>query len=96
MLKYFISNENETLVDAQIKAVLDEMTQVGVLSPEYPQLMEHLKDLNAIRVGEKRKPLSSDTIAYVVGAFVNTLLVVGYERTHVMTSKALQPIRTKP
>lgn len=96
MLKYFLSNDTTTLVDDEIAAVKSEMQTEGVLSEEYPTLLGYLERLNTIRVGEKRKPLTTDTILVVAGNLLGIFLVVLAEREHVLTSKGLsQLIRPK-
>lgn len=97
MLKYFLSNDSTTPVDGQIDAVLTSMTEEGVSSDKYPELMGYLETLNGMRLKERRAPLSSDTIAIVAGNLLGILLIVAYEQKHVVTSKGLgQLIRPKP
>lgn len=96
MLKYFLSNDETTLVDGEIDAVLTEMQTEGVTSEEYPKLMGYLERLNELRLKDRRAPLTNDTIAVVAGNLLGILLIVAYEQRHVVTSKGLsQLIRPK-
>lgn len=93
MLRYFWTNENDTAsLDEQIDAVLEDMKQYGPTSPEYPELMKHLDKLYELKTKDKSKPVSKDTVIMVAGNLLGILLILGYERTNVMSTKAFTQI----
>jgi len=96
MLGYFFNTDSTIPLDSQIDAVLDEMQNVGVSSPEYPKMMSYLERLSDIKAKARQDPISRDTVAIVLGNLIGILLIVAYEQKHVMTSKGLgQIIRPK-
>jgi hypothetical protein len=73
------------------------MNEVGPDSEEYSALVEHLDRLAKMKAEERRNRVSPDTMAIVAGNLVGVLIIVAYERSHVMTSKGLGfVINSKP
>lgn len=80
--------EPEPSIDEQITAVLNEMTKVGVDSPEYKTYMKYLERLNGMKAKNRKSPVSSDMVVQVCGYLAGVLIIVIYEEKHVITSKA--------
>ena len=77
-------------VDHAIDATFD------AYSPNDDDAHKHLKSLKqlyALKSQSRRQGPSSDTIMVVAGNLVGIALIVGHERAHVVTSKALQFIK---
>lgn len=91
MLKLF-KRDKTTPIDENITDVLTEMKTVGVDDEGYPKLMTLLERLYEIKAKQSRSPVSSDTLATIVGSFLNILLIVAYEQKHVMTSMGFRHI----
>lgn len=91
MFRLFFNDEDNSAIDAQIDAVLDEMMTKGVDSEEYPKLMSYLERLNKLKQARKRQPISLDTIVIAGGNFAIAFLIVAYEQKHVMTTKVPLP-----
>lgn len=89
---FFTNDEDMTLVDGQIEAVLEEMKTYGVAAPEYESLMTKLERLYEVKAKRKPKPISRDTLAIVAGNLVGILLIVAYEQKHVLSSKGINQI----
>lgn len=92
-------NANEQGLEDQINKVLAEMQTVGSTDPKYPAMLETLKELYKLKevdYADKPKALSADTVLQVVGSLVGIGIIVGYERAHVMTSKALSHVLKTP
>lgn len=72
-----------------IQRVLDEMEVYGPDTPEFPKLVTELERLQRIK-GEKKPKIrvSPDTMAIVVGNLLGILIIVSYERSNAMVSKA--------
>lgn len=78
-----------SIVDEAIGKVLTEMRQYDVDAKEYQVAIEHLERLMKMRTEERRNRISPDTMLIVAGNILCVLVVVGFERGHVMTSKAM-------
>jgi len=74
-------------IDIAIDATFD------AYDPEGDDAHKHLKSLKLLHTMKAQtgpKAASADTKLMVAGNIVGILLIVGYERSHVVTSKALQ------
>jgi hypothetical protein len=91
MLKLF-KRDKTSPVDEHITTVLDEMKQTRPDSEEYSKYLASLEKLYKLKAEQRRAPISSDTLATIVGSFMNILLIVAYEQKHVMTSKGFSHI----
>jgi hypothetical protein len=56
---------------------------------EYRAAIEHLEELMKMKAEERRNRVSADTIAIIAGNIMVAMIIVGYERGHVMTSKVM-------
>jgi len=88
MLEWF-KKKKLSEVDDEIKRVVSDMATCDMDSDEYATRMKHLERLNGLRNAEERtNRISLDTVVIVVGNIVGILIIVSYEQTHVVTSKA--------
>lgn len=78
-----------SIVDEAIGKVLTEMRTYDADTEEYKVAIDHLERLMKMRTEERRNRISPDTILIVAGNILCVLVVVGFERGHVMTSKAM-------
>jgi hypothetical protein len=79
-----------TIYDPPIVKVLEAMQTYDQGDAEFATALENLERLTKLKEAEKQKSrVSPDTIAIVAGNLVGILVMVGYEQSHVMTSKAL-------
>jgi hypothetical protein len=79
----------ESVVDEAIGDVLTQMNTYGVETLEYREAMDYLDRLMKMKAEERRFKVTPDTIAIIAGNLVGILIIVGYERGHVMTSKVM-------
>lgn len=93
MLREFLRREKTSLLDGQIDVVLRKMKTEGVDSEDYPKLMGYLERLHELRQAEMPEPLSRETMALIFGNLAGILLIVAFERTHVIASKAISQIK---
>ncbi len=91
----FFKREKDAALDAQIDSVLYEMNTMNPDDEKYENLLGMYERLHALKAKKNQRSVSNDTIAIVLGNIVITIIVVAYERTHVMTSKGMNQI-TKP
>lgn len=90
---------NEEGLQKAIDAVLHEMQAVRKDSDEYATLLKRLEtlyNLKKIDNDDHPKKLSADTALQVAGSLAGILILVGYERAHVMTSKAVSLLVKTP
>lgn len=75
-------------LDATITEILTDMQGFNAESPEYERLLERVERLNKLKTESRFRRVSPDTLAIVLGNILGILIVVGYERGHVMTTRA--------
>lgn len=79
---------NPTPLDIAIAEILRDMQGYDPETPEYERLLTRLERLNKLRTEHRRWRFSPDTVLLVAGNLVGILIIVGYERGHVMTTRA--------
>ena len=72
-----------------IDEALAQLKGVNVDSNEYNDKMGRITELYKLKEKNSPKRVSPDTVAIVVGNLAGIVLILGYERAHVVTSKAL-------
>lgn len=84
---------NKDGVTEAITALLDEMSGHQGDSVEYAKMVDQLTKLYALKEIDHKvdapRRVSMDTLAVVGGNILGILMIVGHERTSVLTSKAL-------
>ena len=73
-----------------IDSVLHEMNSVNADSKEFSKMNKQLVKLYSMKDIETPNRVSLDTLVLVTGNLLGIVLIIGHERTHVVTSKALQ------
>jgi hypothetical protein len=92
-------HNNQPTLDDLIQNTISKMAALDETSEEFRKLVVILDRLMKMKTENqpRRLRVSPDTMATVFGNLVAVLIVVGYERMHVMTSKAygqfIKPIR---
>ena len=77
-------------LDNAITDVLSEMKGFTADADEYSKMVEQLVKLHALKEAEKPCRVSKDTVLIVVGNLVGIAMILSYEKTNVITTKALQ------
>jgi hypothetical protein len=79
------------LLDEMIASAHSEAVALGVETDEYAAAVKNIAELYKIRLSieEKTDKFSKDQILAVVGNIAGIIAILGYERAHVVTSKAL-------
>ncbi len=83
-----ISNEDaglQTVIDQHIASMVNE--DPG--STEYKNKVDQLVKLYALKEDNSKRRVSADTLAIVFGNLAGIAIIVGHERAHVVTSKAI-------
>jgi hypothetical protein len=79
----------EISLDETIEQLLREMSYVPCDSDEYARMADQLQKIYVLKETDSKKRVSPDTLAIVLGNLAGVLLIVGHERVHIITSKAL-------
>ena len=81
--------DNKAGLEKAIERVLSEMDNEMPESEKYAQMVSQLQKLHEMKTVES-KPRVSPEAALTIGAnLLGILMIVGHERTHIVTSKAL-------
>lgn len=83
--------EELSQLDHAIAGVLSDMEGYDSDSAEYSKQVDQLMKLHSLKEAEKadKKTVSPDTLAIVAGNLAGIVIIVGFERANVMTSKAV-------
>lgn len=85
-----VRNRNEdSALDRAIDSLFFAMSSLDHTSDEYAKMLGHLTKLYALKEDTSKRRVSADTMAVVLGNLAGIVLIVGHEKAHVVTSKAL-------
>ena len=85
------SSNAQGLTDT-IDHLISEMAGSEGSSEEYTTMTNNLETLYKLKAEEAPDRIKLDTIAVVAGNLLGILIIVGFEKSHVMTSKALSSL----
>jgi hypothetical protein len=88
VLRKFFVKEKPSILDESIDRILAEMKTVSPASEQYREMRTNLEGLVRLNKDENSR-VSPDTMAIVAGNLLGILIIVMYERNHVMVSKGL-------
>jgi len=77
----------------RIDEVIQELDKYTAEQSEYATIVGQLKELYALKELEKPEYVSINTLIAVGGNLAGILLIVGFERSNILTSKALSLLR---
>lgn len=86
----FKKQKNPTGLESAIAEVLSEMQGFTSDSDEYAVMIDQLVKLHAMKEAEKPPKVSKDTVLVVASNLVGIVLILSYEKTNIITTKALQ------
>jgi hypothetical protein len=69
--------------------LLIELKNFQADADEYTKMMVHLKTLSELIKAESHERLNPNTVALVSGNVVIALMVIGFEKTNVVTTKVV-------
>lgn len=81
-------------IQQEIDRVVGLMSAKEPDSDEYAKMNKQLKELHERLMAEKPKPIDPNTILSITANLAGIILIVGHERAHVITSKAVGFVRT--
>ena len=79
----------KTPLDTEIASVQTALKTIKPIDKDYDTTLTQLERLYQLKELEKPKQISPDTKLNVAGNLVGILMIVAYENSHVITSKAL-------
>ena len=85
------TKEERPGLDQAIDLALAKLQEHEPDSDEYAKITDQLERLYKLQVptAEPAKPLSKDAVFAVAGNIIGIGMILGYERAHIITSKAL-------
>ena len=83
----------KTKLESAIDDLLDQMSNFSGDDSEYAKMADQLEKLYKLKAIDKPDRVDANTLAVVAGNLAGIILIVGYERANVVTSKALSFIR---
>lgn len=78
-----------TALDEAIEEVLRQMQGFTADAPEYKAMVKQLEKLYKIRSNNKTNRVKFVDVLPVIGNLAGIVAILGYERTHIITSKAI-------
>ena len=81
--------DKRTNLEKEIDSVLEKMSSLDPDSKEYSDMMNNLGKLFDAKSKEKDRKISPDTIVIVACSLLEIVLMLNFEKTGVITSKAL-------
>lgn len=83
-----LTRKDEKLQEA-IDDIFEEMKPLCSDDPEYAKMREQLSELYALKSAKDSSTVDPNAVITVAGSLAGILLIVGFERSNVLTSKAL-------
>jgi hypothetical protein len=87
------TDPNDALLIENIDRVLQDLKGEDSNTEKYAQMNDQLTKLYAIKNENRSRRVSPDTLATIGANLLGIGIIVGHERTHIVTSKALGFIR---
>jgi hypothetical protein len=78
-----------TRLDEVIDSALTHMIDLDPTTDAYAKAADQVSKLYKLKESTTPKRVSSDTLAVVLGNLAGIGMILGYERAHIVTSKAL-------
>lgn len=79
----------KTGLEKTIDQLIADMADKKADSEDYANMVSQLDTLYKLKAEDKPDRVSRDTLAIVAGNLAGVILIVGYERANLVTSKAL-------
>lgn len=84
--------KKDNTIEIQITKVLGRLDHVEPATEEYKALQKTLSTLTSLKELTTKSAISSDTLLVVLGNLAGVLIIVGYEHSHVLASKAMSTL----
>lgn len=85
------------VIDEEIQRLANQLSCTSPVSEDYAKIADNLKTLCEAREKKNDRVLSAETLASIAGNIIGLLLILNFERTGIITSKAISFLwRGKP
>ena len=81
--------DKRSYLEVEIDNVLKTMLTMDPASEDYRVMTENLERLYKLKAVDANKKVSADTIALIAGNLLGLALIMWFEKTNVITTKAL-------
>jgi hypothetical protein len=85
----FRKPQNDPGLDEAIADLLSELKGFTGETDEFKKMMHHLETLYKIKAQEAPDHVSRDTMAIIAGNLAGIIVILGFEKANVITSKAM-------
>lgn len=89
MKQKFTKRDKQTNLEKEIDSVINKMSEYKPNTDEYTAITDNLEKLYKAKSYERDRNISPDTIAIIAGNLLGILLILGYEKANIITTKAL-------
>lgn len=83
----FKKSSETSAIETAINNVLQSLAETDPNSPEFTRMTDTVTKLTALRT--TKKSVSPDTLAIVLGNLAGIIMILSYEQTRVIATKAL-------
>lgn len=80
---------NKAGLEHAIERALQTMDNEDPTSDQYAKVVDQLQKLHEMKTTESKPRVSAETALTIGANLLGILMIVGHERTHIVTSKAL-------
>jgi hypothetical protein len=84
-----IFERKPTAIDIAIDEALAQLSGIKIDTEEYAKMVDQIAKLTKLKEQTSNKRVSPDTLAIVAGNLAGIVMILAYERAHVVTSKAI-------
>lgn len=81
--------DKRSYLEVEIDNVLKTMLTMDPASEDYKTMTENLERLYKLKAIDSNKKVSADTMALIAGNLLGLVLIMSFEKTNVITTKAL-------
>jgi hypothetical protein len=89
MLLKITKKDKRTKLEMEIDNVLERMGSLDPSSEEYTSITNNLERLYKAKGCEVNRFITPDTLALIAGNLLGLLIIMNYEKTNVISTKAL-------
>jgi len=85
----FTKKDTDPELSAEITRLYKQLSHFSGEDKEYAEIVKQLSNLYSLKEKDSKSQVSMDTLVMVAGNLLGIILVLDYERMHVVSSKAL-------
>jgi hypothetical protein len=86
---FIMKPQTDTQLQTAIDGLYEKLAAFSGDTEEFSAITDQIVKLYALKEDQSKSRVSPDTLAMIAGNILGILLIVGHERAHIVTSKAL-------